>query len=191
MYKLYVWTIRHAISKASVLYLLYPGKYWRGLSSYDWENRSNYVMITCCHAAWRHHDRVACWCYWYFYSKWKRPRCATSTCDKCHFTTTWFGCGTWLRQNNKILSALLAHYKEIPFIISIILWGESIGHFQIPLKNASDSIVWCFLCCWPEQTVEERVRLLEVWYAMSLMWRRSDVLCLFFTSLYKIIKKDR
>ena len=35
------------------------------------------------------------------------------------------------------------------------LWGESTGHRWIPLKQASDADLWCFLSSEPEQMVEQ------------------------------------
>ena len=38
------------------------------------------------------------------------------------------------------------------------MWGESTGHWWIPLTEASDAELWCFLWSGPEQTVEQSRR---------------------------------
>ena len=48
------------------------------------------------------------------------------------------------------------------------LWGESTGHWWIPLRKASDSELWCFLWGAPEQTVEQTVEILAIWGAIAL-----------------------
>ena len=41
------------------------------------------------------------------------------------------------------------------FCVTGPLWGESTGHRWIPLANASDAELWCFLWSAPEHTVEQ------------------------------------
>ena len=37
-------------------------------------------------------------------------------------------------------------------------------------QRACNAELWCFLYCYPEQTVEQAVELLVIWDAMTLMW---------------------
>ena len=49
------------------------------------------------------------------------------------------------------------------------LWGESAGHWWIPLTKASGVELWCFLWSAPEQTVEQRIGTAPViWDAIAL-----------------------
>ena len=49
------------------------------------------------------------------------------------------------------------------------LWGKSTGHRWIPLTEASDAELWCFLWSAPEQRVEQAIALLVIWYAIELI----------------------
>ena len=49
------------------------------------------------------------------------------------------------------------------------LWGESTGHWRIPLTKASDVELWCFLWSAPEQTVEQTIETLVIWDAITLI----------------------
>ena len=43
------------------------------------------------------------------------------------------------------------------------LWGESTTH------KASNNL-WCFLCSWHEQAVEQTVQVLVIWVTLTLIW---------------------
>ena len=53
------------------------------------------------------------------------------------------------------------------------LWGESTGHWWIPLTKTSDAKLWCFLWSEPEQTVAQT-------FGMPVIW---DIIALIMTSL--------
>ena len=55
------------------------------------------------------------------------------------------------------------------------LWGESTGQRRIPLTNASDAELWCFL--WSTQTAEQKVEMPVIWDA------RYDVIVTWFETL--------
>ena len=44
---------------------------------------------------------------------------------------------------------------------------EPTGHGWIPLTNTSNVALWCFVCCWPKQTLEQTVGLLVICDAMT------------------------
>ena len=48
------------------------------------------------------------------------------------------------------------------------LWVESTGHRWIPLTKASNAKLWCFLWSVPEQTVEQTIKMLVIWDAITL-----------------------
>ena len=49
------------------------------------------------------------------------------------------------------------------------LWGESTGHRWIPLTKASDTELWRFLWCAPEQKIEQTVEMPVIWDVMALI----------------------
>ena len=49
------------------------------------------------------------------------------------------------------------------------LWGESTGHWWIPLTKAGDTVIWCFLWYAPEQTVKQTIETLVIWDAIALI----------------------
>ena len=49
------------------------------------------------------------------------------------------------------------------------LWGESIGPRWIPLPEASDVELWCFLSSAPEQTVKQTIETAVIWDAIGLI----------------------
>ena len=55
------------------------------------------------------------------------------------------------------------------FCVTVPLWGESTGHWLIPLTKASDAELWCFLCSSPEQTVEQAIETSVIWDAIALI----------------------
>ena len=55
------------------------------------------------------------------------------------------------------------------FRITGPLQGESAGHRWISLTKASDSWLWYFLWCAPEQTTEQTVEMLVIWNTMVLI----------------------
>ena len=61
---------------------------------------------------------------------------------------------TWCKQNNCI-SVFPCHViKWEHFRIIGPLWGESIGHWWIPLTKANNAELWCILLCAPEHRAE-------------------------------------
>ena len=55
------------------------------------------------------------------------------------------------------------------FRVTDPLWGESTGHWWIPLTKASDTELWCFLWSAPEQTVEYTIDAPVIWDAIALI----------------------
>ena len=49
------------------------------------------------------------------------------------------------------------------------LWGGSIGHRWIPLSQASNAELCCFLWSAPEQTAEQTIGMLVIWDAMAFI----------------------
>ena len=49
------------------------------------------------------------------------------------------------------------------------LWGEFTGHRWIPLIKANDAELWCFLWSVPEPTVEQTMKILVIWDAITLI----------------------
>ena len=49
------------------------------------------------------------------------------------------------------------------------LWGASTGRQWIPLTNASDAKLWCFLWSAPEQIIEQTIETLLIWDAMAFI----------------------
>ena len=56
------------------------------------------------------------------------------------------------------------------FCITDPLWGESTGEWWIPFSKTNTIRLWCFLLCWPEQFVEQTVKLLVICDVVSLTW---------------------
>ena len=62
------------------------------------------------------------------------------------------------------------------FSVIGLLWGEFTCHRWIPLTKESDSELWCFLWCAPEQTFEEKtLELPVIWDATTSMLRHCNV----------------
>ena len=55
------------------------------------------------------------------------------------------------------------------FYVTGPLWGESTGNRWIPLTQASDAELWCFLWSAPEQTVEQTIKMSVIWDAIALI----------------------
>ena len=49
------------------------------------------------------------------------------------------------------------------------LWGESIGHWWIPITKASDMKLWYFLWSVPEQAVKQTIEMPVIWDAIGLI----------------------
>ena len=49
------------------------------------------------------------------------------------------------------------------------LWGKSTGDWLIPFTKAGNSVIWCFLSCEPEQTVEQTVGMLVIWVVIAFI----------------------
>ena len=63
------------------------------------------------------------------------------------------------------------------------LWGISTGHRWIPVSQASEAELWCFLWSAPEQTVEQTIETSVIWDAIvairsSLQWSWRHHMCL-------------
>ena len=65
------------------------------------------------------------------------------------------------------------------YCVTSPLWGESTGHWWIPLTKANRKELWCFLWCMPKETVEQTVELLVIWDAMSVMWCHCNAYSIF------------
>ena len=55
------------------------------------------------------------------------------------------------------------------FRITVPLWGESTGHWRIPLTKASYAELWCFLWSAPRQTVKQTFETLVLWNTIALI----------------------
>ena len=55
------------------------------------------------------------------------------------------------------------------FCVTGPLWGESTGHRWIPLSNAIDAVLWCFLRSAPGQTVKQTIETQVIWDAIALI----------------------
>ena len=49
------------------------------------------------------------------------------------------------------------------------LWGETTGHWWIPLTKSSDSEPWCIRWSAPERTVQQTIETPAIWYAIALI----------------------
>ena len=61
------------------------------------------------------------------------------------------------------------------FCVTGPLCVQSTGDLWIPLIKASNTELWCFLWCAPEQTAEQTVQILVIWDATGLAQRAQDV----------------
>ena len=43
-----------------------------------------------------------------------------------------------------------------------------------PSQRATDAVLRCFLCCQPQQTLEQTVELLVIWDAKPMIWRHCN-----------------
>ena len=57
-------------------------------------------------------------------------------------------------------------------------WGESTGHRWIPLTEASDAELWCFLWSSPEQIVENTIKMLVIWDAIDAHYDATVMKCM-------------
>ena len=71
--------------------------------------------------------------------------------------------------NRTLSSTLMTSSNQDIFRITGSLWGESTGHQWIPLTQASDSELWCFLLSAPEQMVEQTIETPLIWDAIALI----------------------
>ena len=49
------------------------------------------------------------------------------------------------------------------------LWGESIGHWWIPLTKANDAELWRFLWSAPEHAAGQTIEMPVIWDAIGLI----------------------
>ena len=66
---------------------------------------------------------------------------------------------------------MMTSWHGIAFYITCTLRGKFAGPRWIPLTKASNMELWCFLCCQPEQAVEQTIDLRAIWDAMALICR--------------------
>ena len=65
------------------------------------------------------------------------------------------------------------HDMEIyTFHITGPMWGEPLVTSRFPWQKASNSELWCFLCCYPEQTVEQTITICQ-WF--ETLWCSYDI----------------
>ena len=69
---------------------------------------------------------------------------------------------------------MTASYGNI-FHVTDPLWGESAGYRWIPLTNASDTELWCFLRCSPEHTVEQTIEMPVFKTPLRSLWHHCNV----------------
>ena len=55
------------------------------------------------------------------------------------------------------------------FRVTGLLWGLFNGHRWIPLTEASDAELWCFLCFAPEHTTAQTTEASVIWDATALI----------------------
>ena len=55
------------------------------------------------------------------------------------------------------------------FCVTGPLWGDSSGHQWIPLTEASDAELCCFLRSAPDQTVEQTIEAPVIWDTTALI----------------------
>ena len=53
--------------------------------------------------------------------------------------------------------------------------GNHLETYGLPSHRACNAELWCFLCCWPEQTVKQTVELPVIWEASPPMWHHCHV----------------
>ena len=70
-------------------------------------------------------------------------------------------------QSNKIMTSSNGSL----FRVTGNLWGEFTGRQWIPLTEANDAELWCFLWSGPEQTVEKTIKTPVIWNAIMLNMR--------------------
>ena len=65
-------------------------------------------------------------------------------------------------------STMMTSSNRNIFRVTGSLWGEIAGHQWIPLTQASDPELWCFLLSAPEQTVQQTTEMPVIWDAIAL-----------------------
>ena len=55
------------------------------------------------------------------------------------------------------------------FCVTDPLWGESSGQRRIPLTQASDAELWCFLWSAPEYSIEQAIAAQVIWDLIALI----------------------
>ena len=65
---------------------------------------------------------------------------------------------------------MMMPWHENNFCITGPVCRESTGHDGFPLQRASDPELRYFLCCQPEQTVEQTVELPMIWHIIKFLW---------------------
>ena len=65
------------------------------------------------------------------------------------------------------------------FHITGPLWGESTGHWCIPLTKASDAELWCIFWSSPEQMVEQTIKMPVIWDVIFMLslWCHCNAFC--------------
>ena len=64
---------------------------------------------------------------------------------------------------------MMTSSNENIFRVTGPLWWKSTGHQWIPLTEASDMELWCFLWLAPKETVEQTIDTLVIWDAIALI----------------------
>ena len=64
-------------------------------------------------------------------------------------------------------------------IINIHCWSPDCNGIQLVFSKyiyhfLNDIDIWCFLCCWPENGIEQTVGLSVIWDVMPLVWVYCD-----------------
>ena len=75
---------------------------------------------------------------------------------------------------NCIIKSMMTSTNRSIFHVTGPFWGESTGDWWFPLTKASDTKLWCFLRSTPEQMVDQTIKSLLIWDAISVMslWLR-------------------
>ena len=94
--------------------------------------------------------------------------------EQLFFKKIYFKMSSGLASMCQNTSSMKTSSNENIFRITGPLWGESTGHRWITLTKASDAVLWCYLWCLPEQTVEQTIETPEIWDAMMSIWRHCN-----------------
>ena len=90
--------------------------------------------------------------------------CERHGVDNLHLRGQW-GEWWWLK------ASMMTSSNGNIFCITGPVWGESTGNRWIPLTEASDVGLWCFLWFAPESTAKQTVQMLVTWDPMALIVR--------------------